>query len=154
MTSHALIKKDADKYGDDVLSAFADIADAEPKFFKKDFKLLLDMMNALVYDKNIDENSLKETATEVVLLIVERVPSICKKDTNLLKKTVEMIFYNMVQIDEEIDREWSHPKEGFSDAHENGEVDTDEISYGIQAIDRLMSSIGEKIMLPILGGIV
>jgi len=33
-------------------------------------------------------------------------------------------------------------------------VDTDEISFGIQAIDRLMSAIGEKIMLPMLGGIV
>lgn len=108
-------------------------------------------MAAVVYDKEIDETSLKETATEVILLILERVPAICKKDTALLQKTVEMIFYNMVQIDKEIDRDWSHPKEGFSDEHENGEVDTDEISYGIQAIDRLMSSIGEKIMLPILG---
>jgi hypothetical protein len=35
-----LIKKDDDKYGDDVLSCFADIADSEPKFFKKDFSIV------------------------------------------------------------------------------------------------------------------
>lgn len=31
----------------------------------------------------------------------------------------------------EIDAEWANPKEGFSDEHENGEVDTDEINFGI-----------------------
>lgn len=32
------MKKDYSKYGDDVLSTFADIADSEPKFFKKQFQ--------------------------------------------------------------------------------------------------------------------
>jgi hypothetical protein len=91
-----LIKKDADKYGDEVLSSFADIADAEPKFFKKDFKLVQQMMAAVVYDKDIDDSNLKETATEVLILILERIPSICKNDQAVLSSTVEMIFYNMV----------------------------------------------------------
>lgn len=91
-----LIKKDADKYGDDVLSSFADIADAEPKFFKKDFKLVQQMMAAVVYDKDIDDSNLKETATEVLILILERIPSISKNDQAVLSSTVEMIFYNMV----------------------------------------------------------
>lgn len=65
-----------------------------------------------------------------------------------------MIFYGMIQIDEDIDPEWANPKEGFSDEKENGEVDTDEISFGIQCVDRLISSIGEKVMLPILGELV
>lgn len=61
-----------------------------------------------------------------------------------------MIFYGMVNIDNEVDDDWKVPKEGFSDEKESGEVDTDEISFGIQCIDRLMSSIGEKVLLPIL----
>jgi len=65
-----------------------------------------------------------------------------------------MIFFNMVQIDDEVDIDWQNPKEGFSEEHENGEVDTDEISFGIQSVDRLMSAIGEKVMLPILGTLV
>jgi len=65
-----------------------------------------------------------------------------------------MVFYGMIQIDKEIDEEWLKPKEGFSDEKENGEVDTDEVSFGIQCVDRLISSIGEKVMLPILGELV
>lgn len=53
-----------------------------------------------------------------------------------------------------MDSNWQNPKEGFSEEHENGEVDTDEISFGIQSVDRLMSAIGEKVMLPILGTLV
>ena len=46
------------------------------------------------------------------------------------------------------------PKEGFKDELENGEVDNDEVHFGMQGIDRLISSIGEKIMLPVLGTVV
>lgn len=74
---------------------------------------------------------MKETATEILILILERLPSIGKTNQDSLQATLELIFYNMVQIDKEIDPEWTHPKEGFSDAHESGEVDTDEISFGI-----------------------
>lgn len=59
----------------------------------------------------------------------------------------------MVNIDDEVDEEWQNPKEGFSDEKESGEVDTDEISFGIQCVDRLMSSLGEKVMLPLLSNI-
>ena len=64
---------------------------------------------------------------------------------------IEMIFYGMVQINEDTDPEWSNPKEGFSDAKENGEDDTDEIMFGVHCVDRLIKSIGEKVFLPILG---
>ena len=43
------------------------------------------------------------------------------------------------------------PPEGFKDDAENGENDNDEVHFGMQGVDRLISSIGEKIMLPILG---
>lgn len=151
---YLLIKTDVDKYGDDVLSEFTDIVECEPKLFKAHFEKLHSMMSSLVYDKDIDEKSLKESATEILIIIIERYPSIYKQKLDLLPKIIQMVFYNMVQIDHDIDKEWSHPKEGFSDAHENGEIDTDEISCGIQVIDRLMSSLGQKVMLPILGEIV
>jgi hypothetical protein len=35
-----LLKKDEDKYGEDVLSTLADIAETEPKFFKTKFDLV------------------------------------------------------------------------------------------------------------------
>jgi len=43
------------------------------------------------------------------------------------------------------------PAEGFKNDAENGECDNDEVHFGMQGVDRLISSIGEKIMLPILG---
>jgi hypothetical protein len=43
-SSYELITKDTDKYGDEVLSSLTDIADSEPKFFKKDFVLLQQML--------------------------------------------------------------------------------------------------------------
>lgn len=112
------------------------------------------MLQKVVYCKDIDDNNLKETATECLILILERLPSVGKQNTTALKSVIEMIFYGMIQIDEDIDPEWANPKEGFSDEKENGEVDTDEISFGIQCVDRLISSIGEKVLLPILGELV
>jgi len=137
-----------------VLSGFADMAEAEPKFFKKNFEMLTKAMSGFVYDKNVDDQNLKESATEVLVLVLERIPSLGKNNKELLSQVIQMVFYNMVQIDKDIDPEWAKPKEGFSDALESGEVDTDEISFGIQAIDRLLASIGEKVMLPTLGVLV
>jgi len=97
---------------------------------------------------------LKEQATEVAVLVMERLPSLAKQQKEVLSGIIEMIFFNMIQIDDEIDPEWASPKEGFSDEHENGEVDTDEINFGIQSVYRLMSAIGEKAMLPILASLV
>jgi hypothetical protein len=62
---------------------------------------------------------------------MERLPSLAKQQKEVLSGIIEMIFFNMIQIDDEIDPEWASPKEGFSDEHENGEVDTDEINFGI-----------------------
>jgi hypothetical protein len=45
-------------------------------------------------------------------------------------------------VDKEIEEEWMCPKEGFKDELENGEVENDEIHFGMQGVDRLISSIG------------
>ena len=55
----------------------------------------------------------------------------------------------MVHIDNEITNEWETPKEGFSD---NFDEDEDyEISrFGMNSIDKLISSIGKIETLPLL----
>lgn len=69
-----------------------------------------------------------------------------------------MIFYHMIDIDEEIDDDWKVPPEGFS---EDIEDDSDfevyiiflyiqTTRFGMGAIDRIIGSIGEKEMLPIV----
>jgi hypothetical protein len=36
------------------------------------------MLSAVVFDKSIEETMLKETATEIMILILERIPSLGK----------------------------------------------------------------------------
>lgn len=69
-----------------------------------------------------------------IITIIERVPSIIKKhdkDRSLIKDVVSLLFYGMVNIDKEIDDDWKKPEEGFKDDAENGEIDTDEVHFGM-----------------------
>jgi hypothetical protein len=91
-----LLFLDCDKYGDDVLSSLADIAEAEPKIFKKQFELLTKALSEFVYSKKIDDQNLKESASEVLILILERLPSIGKTNSAILGQVIQIIFYNMV----------------------------------------------------------
>lgn len=50
-----------------MLSAFSDIADSEPKFFKKHIEDLVKMIKLIVFNKKIDDNNLKESATEILV---------------------------------------------------------------------------------------
>ena len=59
-----------------------------------------------------------------------------------------MIFKLMIDIDEEIDTQWLKPKEGFSVAEDEEEEDA--VAFGKTCVDRLVSSVGEDIMLPLL----
>jgi len=74
-----------------------------------------------------------------------------EKERTKLKDTVNMLFHGMINIESEIEEDWMKPAEGFKNDAENGECDNDEVHFGMQGVDRLISSIGEKIMLPILG---
>ena len=48
-----------------------------------------------------------------MVTVVERQPSIVKKDMNLLKDILENIFKLMIDIDSDIEASWLSPKEGF-----------------------------------------
>ena len=88
-------------------------------------------------------------ATEVLILIVERQPGTIRKNPEKMKALFEIIFYHMVQIDSEIEKDWETPKEGFNDDFDEDD-DFETTRFGINSIDRLISSIGEKESLPII----
>jgi len=48
-----------------------------------------------------------------VVSLLERQPSIAKKDMDLLKDILDQIFRLMIDIDEDIEESWLRPKEGF-----------------------------------------
>ena len=84
---------------------------------------------------------------------MERVPSIVKKDQELLRQIIETIFRLMVDIEPEIDQEWLKPKEGFNDAGQADEVE-DNVNFGKSSIDKIISAVGEEKCLPLLSGLV
>jgi len=66
----------------------------------------------------------------------------------LLKDILDQIFRLMIDIDEDIEESWLRPKEGFQlDVDE----DEDNVNFGKGCVDRLVSSIGDEIMLPLVG---
>jgi len=115
------------------LSTLADIAEAEPKFFKENFNITFEFIKWVVYDKEIDDIALKEIAVNFIITIIERIPSIAKKekDRTKLKEIVNMLFHGMINIDNDIDKDWMKPPEGFKDDAENGENDNDEVHFGM-----------------------
>jgi hypothetical protein len=60
-----------------------------------------------------------------------------------------MIFLHMIEIEKEIDDSWIKPAEGFNEDYEE-DSDLEVVRFGMNGIDRLISSIGEKVLLPSL----
>ncbi len=60
-----------------------------------------------------------------------------------------MIFLQMVEIDDTIEESWSFPPEGYNDDIEE-DSDLEMVRFGMSAVDRLISAIGQKILLPVL----
>lgn len=81
--------------------------------------------------------------------MIERKPSLGNKDINLLKDILELTFQLMIDIDEDIDESWMNPKEGYE-----GDDGDDNVGFGKTQIDRLIATIGDEIMLPLLGELV
>lgn len=85
---------------------------------------------------------------EFLVTVVERIPAIVKKDVDTLKNLLDLIFKLMIDIESDIDDSWCKPKEGFR--HEEDEENDDGVEFGKTCVDRLVSSIGEETLLPLL----
>ena len=59
-----------------------------------------------------------------------------------------MIFCLMVEIGDEITEEWKVPSEGYNE--DRDDKDFEKTRFGMKCIDRLIYSIGEEEILPIL----
>lgn len=88
-------------------------------------------------------------------IIVERCPDVLQKDGETLKALLELVFKLMIDIDADIEQEWTHPKEGFQEETpgEDG-TQTDNLHFGKSCIDNIVSAVGDQVCLPHLGAIV
>lgn len=60
-----------------------------------------------------------------------------------------MIFYHMIDIDIAIEKSWEQPDEGFDeDMQLDSEMEM--VRFGINGVDRLIGSIGNEYVWPLL----
>jgi hypothetical protein len=100
----------------DALIEFNEIAEIEPKFFQSKFKEIFQNTMDVVGKADFTNPLIRQQPIEFYVTVIERVPSIVKKDEELLKQLIELIFKLMIDIDESIEAEWMKPKEGFNDS--------------------------------------
>ena len=98
--------------------------------------------------KNDYKNAIiRHQPVEFCVTIVERIPILAKKDKNTFESLLDLVFKLMIDIRIKIDESWLKPKEGFKP---DDEEENDIVHFGKTCIDRLISSVGEDIMLPLL----
>ena len=135
---------------EDALVEFNSLAEIEPQFFRTDFKSVYEQFKPIVAYKDFASASLRHQPLEFVVTMVERKPSLMKKDEALTKDILEQIFQLMIDIDDDIDASWMTPKEGFQGEDE----EEDNVNFGKTAVDRLVAGVGDAHMLPLIGQLV
>lgn len=136
---------------EDALVEFNELAEIEPAFFKPVFTQIWTHLKIIISYTNLANTSIRQQPLEFVVTLIERLPSIVKKDEALLKDILEQIFLLMIDIDPDIEQSWLCPKEGFQ---QDGDEEEDHVAFGKNCVDRLVSSIGDAIMLPLIGTLV
>lgn len=148
----AALAADDETVLEDALVEFNELAEIEPGFFKAEIKSIFEHMKPVIGSKDFANNTIRHQPMEFVVTIVERKPSVVKKDSEFLKDILDNLFRLMIDIDEDIEESWMRPKEGYvPDADDEEE---DNVHFGKDCVDRLVSSVGEEIMLPLIGTLV
>jgi len=132
---------------------FNEIAEIEPKFFQSKFKAIFDSTIHIVTKSDFTNPSIRQQPIEFFVTVIERIPSIVKKNTELLSQLIEIVFKLMIDIDSDIEESWMKPAEGFKD-NNDGEEGEDNVSFGKTCIDKIISAVGDEICLPLLSQIV
>ena len=146
------LQEDDETVLEDALVEFNEMAEIEPKFFRKHFKDLFLAFSQIVAKNDYTNSTIRHQPVEFFVTVVERIPTVVKKDIDTLKALLDMIFKLMIDIESDIEESWMRPREGFRADEEEEEEDS--VHFGKSCVDRLVSSIGEEIMLPLLSTLV
>ena len=144
------LEEDDESVIEDALVEFNDLVELEPSFFKSTFSDLYTTFKPIISKSDFCNATLRHLPLEFAVSMIERKPSLAKKNEELLKDILDQTFQLMIDIDDEIDESWMKPKEGFAGEEE----DEDNVSFGKTVIDRLIATIGDEIMLPLIGELV
>ena len=137
----------------DAFIEFNEIAEIEPKFFQTQFKDIFQNTKHIVGEQDLANQQIRQQPIEFFVTVIERIPSIAKKDTEMLTELIELIFKLMIDIDQDIEESWLRPKEGYKE-NDEGEDGEDNVNFGKGCIDKIISAVGDELCLPILSAIV
>lgn len=77
---------------EEALVEFNELAEIEPNFFRADFKHLYEAFKPIVAHKDFANNSIRHQPMEFVVTMIERKPSLAKKDEAMIRDVLEQIF--------------------------------------------------------------
>lgn len=132
----------------DVLTVVSEIVETDPKFFRSNFKDLVEAMSRIRSIKDI-ESGVKDQALEITISFSQRYPEFLSQNKEILSKVVEMVFLHMLEIPDECPEEWINPPDGFDDkkmADDSQKI----VRFATDCIDRLCANVGSQTMLKYL----
>jgi hypothetical protein len=134
------------------LFALSDLAQVQPAMLKKHFQDIMVLMGKIIEKKDLDDDSIRGVAYEVIVSIIQSHPKVISEDKEKLKLLINSIYRYAMEIDETIDEEWLTPKSlSLSDEEFIPEEKLDE---AISLIERIILSCKNKVVLPIISQIV
>jgi hypothetical protein len=132
----------------DALESLVSVAEAQPTFWRTHLPLVWNAMCAISGHQKL-ESETRTMALELILVICEQAGGMVRKHTNLIQQFVHVVMSILCQVEDVDVQEWSTFEE--NEATYGDSMDEDEISnVAEQSMDRLATSLGGKIMTPIL----
>ena len=77
---------------EDAMVEFNELAEIEPNFFRVDFKSLYEAFKPIVQYKDFANNAIRHQPLEFVVTMIERKPSLAKKDEAMIRDVLELVF--------------------------------------------------------------
>ena len=151
-TVNVLLNENNEDMLHDYLDWISEVAESEPTYFRNNYKYLCEVLLKVSSNKNYDNEKLRQMPLEMLVSIIERLPRLAHKYKPQLMMLCEGIFDVAISIDDEVDPEWLKPKEGYN-IDEDLNPD-DNVNFGVVSIDRLLSSLDNDEIFPIIEKIV
>lgn len=96
------------------MSQLFDVCAYSPNFLKKYYPQILIVMSK-IRDLNLDDDqNMKIESVECLINFVTAYPDLVKTKEQITP-LIEIIFKNMLELDDEISQEWKCPPDGFND---------------------------------------
>ncbi|GJQ14176.1 hypothetical protein GpartN1_g5967.t1 [Galdieria partita] len=141
-TLNVLISQGLFEETESCLESLVEVADSEPKYFKRVIAQYCDFLTKLAGEINMEED-IRQEALEFLVTICEKLPSLSKKTRNFVPELFRVSLSMMLELED--DPEWYT----VDDEDEDDSGFSPNFDAGQEALDRVALSLGGKTLLPI-----